>query len=84
MVCLSDLMDLDHDWKYALNMAGSELMLVTNKELVKNLSAFPDDEIYVKSFHMPENEMYRVMKTFRLDPSSAFDPDHAGTEFVFV
>ena len=84
MVCLSDLMDLDHDWKYALNMAGSELMLATNKELIRNLSAFPDDDIYVNSFHMPDKDMYRVRKTFHLDPSSAFDPDHAGIEFVFV
>ena len=78
MICLSDLLDLDIDWKYAVNMAGSELMLFTNKELVRNLSASVTPEIYVESFPMPEGNMYRVRNKFSFDPLAPFDPDHAG------
>ena len=84
MICLSDLMDLDIDWKYAVNMAGSELMLFTNKELVRNLSASSNSEIFVESFPMPEGNMYRVRNKFSFDPSQAFDPDHAGYSFLLI
>ena len=84
LICLTDLMDLDHDWKYAVNMAGSELMLFTNKELVRNLSALPDTEIYVESFPMPEGNMYRVRNKFTFDPSAVFDPDNAGIAYILL
>ena len=83
LICLTDLLDLDHDWKYAVNMAGSELMLFTNKELVRNLSALPDSEIYVESFPMPEGNMYRVRNKFSFDSSAVFNPDNAGWSFSF-
>ena len=83
LICLTDLMDLDHNWKYAVNMAGSELMLFTNKELVRNLSALPDSEIYVESFPMPEGNMYRVRNKFSFDSSAVFNPDNAGWSFSF-
>ena len=78
MICLSDLLALDLDWKYAVNMAGSELMLFTNKELVRNLSTSSNPEIYVESFPMPEGNKYRYENKFRFDPDALFDPDHAG------
>ena len=34
LACMRDLLNLDMDWQYLINMAGSELMLSTNKELV--------------------------------------------------
>ena len=78
LICLTDLMDLDHDWKYAVNMAGSELMLFTNKELVRNLSALPDSEIYVESFPMPQENMHRIKRKYSFDSSAVFDTDNAG------
>ena len=78
LICLTDLMDLDHDWKYAFNMAGSELMLLTNKELVRNLSALPDSEIYVESFPMPQENMHRIKRKYSFDSSAVFDTDNAG------
>ena len=74
-------MSLKQDWKYAVNLAGSEMMLFTNKELVKNLSISLDD-IYVESFPMPDGNMFRVENKYEFDAEASFDPDHAGTEYL--
>ena len=83
MICLSDLLALELDWKYAVNMAGSELMLFTNKELVRNLSASSNPEIYMENFPMPEGNKNRYKNKFRFDPDAVFDPDHAGEKSLY-
>jgi len=57
--CLNDLMESNRTWLYALDMAGSEVMTYTNRELVANLSANMG-EIYTESFLMPDYNMDRV------------------------
>ena len=37
--CLQDLLDSGRNWSYALDLAGSEVMLLTNRELVQRLDS---------------------------------------------
>ena len=39
LVCLTELMDSGRNWSYAINMPGSEVMMVTNKEMVSDIRA---------------------------------------------
>merc|ERR1719342_878809 len=57
--CLNDLMESNRNWLYALDMAGSEVMTYTNKELVANLSANLG-EIYTESFPMSAFNLNRL------------------------
>ena len=77
LICLRDLLDNNKPWVYAVNMAGSEVMLYTNKELVANLSSTEKPEIYTESFPMPKNNLYRIQQKYRYVEGSSFDPDHA-------
>ena len=54
LTCMRDLLTNGRNWSYALNMAGSEVMLATNLELVTILSR-EEGERYSSSFPMPEN-----------------------------
>merc|ERR1711879_1030190 len=49
MNCLTDLLASGRTWSYATNMAGSEVMMLTTKEMVVNIS---DNigEIFVESY----------------------------------
>ena len=53
LFCLSDLLNNNRSWKYAINLAGSEMMTWTNKELVAWLSLKPT-QIHVSSFPFPQ------------------------------
>ena len=77
LICLRDLLDNNKPWVYAVNMAGSEVMLYTNKELVANLSSTEKPEIYTESFPMPKNNLYRIQHKYRYVEGSSFDPDNA-------
>ena len=77
LICLRDLLDNNKPWVYAANMAGSEVMLYTNRELVANLSSTKKPEIYTESFPMPKNNMYRIQKKYSFVEDASFDPDHA-------
>ena len=77
LICLRDLLENNHPWSYAVNMAGSEVMLYTNKELVTNLSSTEKPEIYTESFPMPKSNMYRIDHKYEYVERSPFDPDHA-------
>ena len=46
------------NWVYALDMAGSEVMTFTNRELVTNLSR-NIGQIYTESFPMPKHNLKR-------------------------
>ena len=53
-LCMRDLLTNGRNWSYALNMAGSEVMLATNLELVTILSQ-EEGQRYSGSIPMPEN-----------------------------
>ena len=57
--CLRDLLNNSRPWSYALDMAGSEVMLATNRELVDSLDR-KAKEIYTASFPMPKNNEHRI------------------------
>ena len=60
--CLRDLLHNGRNWTYALDMAGSEVMLATNLELVDILSQ-GEGERYSNTFPMPEEwKTARVVK----------------------
>ena len=64
LVCLTELMDSGRDWSYAIDMAGSEVMTFTNKEMVAELSANMG-RIHTQSFllskqqHLSDRILYR-------------------------
>ena len=84
LICLRDLLDNNRPWSYAVDMAGSEVMLYTNKELVANLSSTEKPEIYTESFPMPKNNMYRIKHKYQYKEGSYFDPDHASKDLHFL
>ena len=57
-LCLTDLMESSRNWSYAIDMAGSEVMMATNKELVDEIS---DNMglIFTMSLPIPEKLEYR-------------------------
>ena len=57
--CLKDLLNSGRNWSYALDMAGSEVMLLTNREMVANLDS-QAEKIYTASFPLPQNNMFRI------------------------
>ena len=69
LFCLTDLMDNGRDWSDAVDMAGSEVMMYTNKELVANISANMG-LLYTESFILPEENQFRIQFQHKYD-----DPD---------
>ena len=82
IICLSDLLSLDIPWKYAIDLAGSEMVLLTNKEMVDFLSADDSSDIFVESFPLPD--MIRVRNQFQLNPDVAFNPDSVKSKSTFI
>ena len=66
LLCLTDLMVNGRNWSYAVNMAGSEVMMFTNRELVANISANMG-RIYTESFPLPEGNQFRVKYQHKYD-----------------
>ena len=67
MNCLTDLLASGRTWSYATNMAGSEVMMLTNKEMVANIS---DNigEIFVESYPLPGWNQGWIQNRFKYDP----------------
>ena len=72
--CLADLLAVP-GWKYAVNLAGSETMLATNRslpclvishlrELVMELRSAPMSTIFAVSRPMPKSEHWRFQNKF--------------------
>ena len=72
--CLQDLLHNNRSWQYALDMAGSEVMMLTNRELVANLSAAPG-QIYTESFPLPDNNQFRVEIRHKYEGPDLMSPD---------
>ena len=71
--CLKDLLYNDRSWSYALDMAGSEVMLLTNRELVTNLSANLG-QIHTESYPLPKKNLKRIQRKFKLDLKNRLRP----------
>ena len=81
LICLSDLLRAGAGWRYAVNLAGSEMMLVTNKQLVQRLkSGEASESIFSVSKPFALDEEWRFTKKYKLNPevASAFDPEFQG------
>ena len=66
LVCLTDLMDSSRNWSYAINMAGSEVMMVTNKEMVTELIANMG-HIHTQSNLLPKQFQDRIKYRYKYD-----------------
>ena len=77
LICLEDLLNNNKNWKYATNLAGSEVMLFSNEELVKNLSSTTKPDIYVESCVLGEGNS-RYSQKHVLNLSATYDPEHGG------
>lgn len=73
LYCLKDLLDNGRNWSYALDLAGSEVVLLTNRELVANLSANMG-QIYTESFPMPVYNLKRIQRRYELDLKNRLKP----------
>ena len=65
-LCLTDLMYSDRNWSYALDMAGSEVMMLTNKELVADITANMG-RVYTQSIPLPEEFQHRIKYRYKYD-----------------
>ena len=68
LLCLTDLMESGRNWSYAMDMAGSEVMMATNRELVDEIS---DNMglIFTESQPIPENLEFRFKYQRHYDDS---------------
>ena len=66
LVCLTELMDSGRNWSYAINMAGSEVMMITNKELVSDISANMG-RIHTQSELLPKQDWNRIKYRHKYD-----------------
>ena len=68
LLCLTDLIESGRNWSYAMDMAGSEVMMATNRELVDEIS---DDmgRIFTKSQPIPKQLEFRFKYQRRYDDS---------------
>ena len=79
MICLSDLLKADTSWKYAVNLAGSEMMLVTNKQLVQKLKSWEaKGTVFSVSNPIALDEEWRFLKKYKLNPKGSFDSEFQG------
>ena len=76
LICMRDLLSNGRNWSYALNMAGSEVMLATNLELVNILSQ-GEGERYSESAPMTE---YRVKE--RTSVKMNYENPESGKTFL--
>ena len=65
-LCLTDLMDSGRNWSYAIDMAGSEVMMFTNKELVADIIANMG-RVYTESIPLPQEFQYRIKYRHKYD-----------------
>ena len=76
LICMRDLLTNGRNWSYALNMAGSEVMLATNLELVNILSQ-GEGERYSESAPMTEK---RVKE--RISVKMNYENPENGKDFI--
>ena len=77
LICLGDLLRNNRSWEYATDLAGSEVVLFTNEELVRNLSSSGVPEIYVESCVLGHGH-YRYSNKYALHKTQVYDPEEQG------
>ena len=78
LICLQDLLNNGRRWEYATNLAGSEMVLFSNEELVRNLSSTTKPEIYVETCYIGES--MRTLHKWGFNGSAHYDPENGGKE----
>ena len=68
---LTDLMNSHRNWSYAIDMAGSEVMISTNRELIIDISDNMD-RIYTWSYPLPEKLQFRIKYKQKYDEKSGW------------
>ena len=81
LICLEDLLKNERTWKYATDLAGSEVVLFSNEDLVKNLSSTAEPEIFVESCVLGVGH-YRYSEKYELNLSLTYDPEAGGKHFL--
>ena len=76
LICMRDLLTNGRNWSYALNMAGSEVMLATNLELVNILSK-QEGERFSESAPMSEKRIKE-----RISVKMNYDHPENGKDFI--
>ena len=71
LFCLTDLLNSGRNWSYAINMAGSEVMMSTNKELVTDIRDNMN-QIYTLSYPIPEQLKFRIKYKQKYDEKSGW------------
>jgi len=84
LICLRDLLQADTSWRYAVNLAGSEMMLVTNYQLVQRLRSRSKESIFSMSLPMPTKDERRFKTKYKLDTKAFFDPEFEGDNPVIM
>ena len=75
LLCLTDLMNSHRNWSYAIDMAGSEVMISTNRELIIDISDNMD-RIYTWSYPLPEKLQFRIKYKQKYDEKSGWKKLH--------
>ena len=78
LICLQDLLNTGRRWEYAADLAGSEMVLFSNEELVRNLSSTTKPEIYVESCYIGES--MRTHYKWGFNESASYDPEYGSKE----
>ena len=68
---------LDQAEQYATDLAGSEVVLFSNEELVRNLSSSGVPGIYVESCVLGHGH-YRYSNKYELNQNLVYDPEEPG------
>ena len=68
LLCLKDLFESGRNWSYAIDMAGSEVMMATNRELVDEISD-KKGLIFTESRPIPESLDFRFKYQRHYDDS---------------
>ena len=71
LFCLTDLINSGRNWSYAIDMAGSEVMMSTNKELVTDIRDNMN-QIYTLSYPIPEQLKFRIKYKQKYDEKSGW------------
>ena len=77
LICMGDLLRNNRSWKYATDLAGSEVVLFSNEELVRNLSFSSLPDIYVESCVLGHGH-YRYSNKYALNQTLFYDPEEPG------
>ena len=80
LICLEDLLNNGRNWKYASDLAGSEMVLFSNEELVRNLSSTEKPEIYCETCFLGES--MRTYYKWGFNETASYDPEYGSKKKI--